>query len=172
MGRWSTPHVLTVSAGIVIIGLIGISLFVNSPGGISSDRSAVPHTQRSPSLTPITARDRYGTELVWVIADTISCRRPAYTLRRIQSTYGNRVELTVLRAGVSVAAANRILVRERLKGTVHSVDGEPYGEIFHPPFTTSIHILQGENVLASWSITDQRGPSFLKSKLEALLPSQ
>lgn len=163
MGCRSTLHVVTVIVGIFLAVLLGVALFRGSFGDHSTRKSGPP------ASTP--PGDRNRIKLVWVISDTISCRDAAYTVRRIRSTHGDRLKLTILRSGVSAASVNRILERERLDGTVLPADSAPYEDLFQASLTTSLHVLRGREILASWRITDQRRPSSFQSELEALLPS-
>lgn len=104
--------------------------------------------------TPATWRgaDRTSPVVAWVFRgkDCLSCFTPAYDLRRLRGTYGDRLGLWTVAVQDPDSLARQFLRRERI-GTVHrSLDTDEFRETFGRTALPALFLSHRDTIRGVW----------------------
>jgi len=127
----------------VTVGRSAFSALVLLAGYIISDTNA----PRSPA----------SIEVVWGLtpATYLSCSDQAYSLRRVQRTFGDQVDVIAIPVGLSPDKVDSVAQQERIEARVAShFERTSYELLLGRTLRPAIHVISQNQVIASWQVGD------------------
>lgn len=96
-------------------------------------------------------------EVLWVLtpATYLSCSDQAYSLRRVQRTFGDQVDVIAIPVGLSPDNVDSVVQQERIEARVAShSERASYESLVGRTLRPAVHVISQNRVIASWDVGD------------------